>query len=88
MNANSRNDWFELWFADKKSILQTMHNNMVSDLKAGYAPNGKCIVSQLKCIEDYTNQMNAELDSFKGMSEKQVNRWCFYDLVKRGAIEI
>lgn len=32
-------------------------------------------------------QFDEEMETFKGMDEPAVNRWCFYDLKKRGAIE-
>lgn len=83
---SDRNDWFSVWQDDKESILQTMINNMTSDLNAGYDYFGKSIVEQNKAIEKYKSDMNATYDLFKSMNENEVNRWCFYDLKKRGAI--
>lgn len=80
-------DWFELWFSDKKSIIDCMVRNMASDLANGYDYFGKCITEQRKEIEEYKEKLNREIDAFKEMDEKQVNRWCFYDMKKRGAIE-
>lgn len=82
-----RDDWFELWFEDKKSILETMSRNMADDLEIGYNFFGGSIQQQISAMTEYKNQMDAELDSFKAMDEKQVSRWCFYDLKKRGVIE-
>ena len=31
--------------------------------------------------------VDVNMEAFKGMDEPAVNRWCFYDLKKRGAIE-
>lgn len=85
--VNSRDDWFEIWFEDKTSILNTMVKNMQADLNAGYDYFGTSITKQRQIIDTYKQQFDAELDSFKSMDDKQVNRWCFYDMKKRGAIE-
>lgn len=80
-------NWFDMWFEDKKSILDCMVRNMAADLDAGYDYFGKCITGQREDIVAYKKQFDTEMDTFKTMDEKQVNRWCFYDLKKRGAIE-
>lgn len=82
-----RDDWFELWFADKQSIIEIMVRNMSSDLENGYDYFGKSISEQRECIETYKAEFDRQMDSFKEMSEREVNRWCFYDMKKRGAIE-
>jgi len=87
VRVNSRDDWFELWFEDKTSILNTMVNNMQADLNAGYDYFGTSITKQRQIIDMYKQQFDAELDIFKSMDDKQVNRWCFYDMKKRGSIE-
>lgn len=84
---SDRNDWFEIWFDDKKSVLSTMTRNMAADLAAGYDYFGNSINGQRREIERYKQQFDNEVDSFKSMDENAVNRWCFYDLKKRGAIE-
>lgn len=81
-----RNDWFDVWQEDKENILFTMIKNMASDLENGYDYFGKSIVEQRKTIEDYKKDIDSTWDMFKTMDEKEVNRWCFYDLKKRGAI--
>lgn len=83
---SDRDDWFSVWQDDKESILQTMINNMTSDLNAGYDYFGKSIVEQRKTIEAYKKEIDDTFDLFKTMEDKEVNRWCFYDLKKRGAI--
>lgn len=82
-----RDYWFDLWFEDKKSMIDTMVRNMTADLAAGYDYFGKAIRDQKQEIERYKTQLDNELDMFKAMDEKAVNRWCFYDMKKRGAIE-
>lgn len=86
MQVAIRNDWFELWFSDKQSMIDTMIRNMAADLEAGYNYFGKCITEQREMIDQYKTQFDAEMDAFKTMDDKQVNRWCYYDMKKRGVI--
>ena len=81
-----RNDWFDVWFEDRESILSTMVRNMTSDLNAGYDYFGQSITKQKQEISEYKAQTDKTLDMFKDMDEKAVNRWCFYELKKHGAI--
>ena len=81
-----RNDWFDVWFEDRESILNTMVRNMASDLNAGYDYFGQSITKQKQEIAEYKAQTDKTLDMFKDMDEKVVNRWCFYELKKHGAI--
>ena len=81
-----RNDWFDVWFEDRESILNTMVRNMASDLNAGYDYFGQSITKQKQEIAEYKAQTDNTLDMFKDMDEKAVNRWCFYELKKHGAI--
>ena len=80
-------NWFEMWFQDKKAMLATMISNMAADLNAGYDLYGTSIIKQQKMIDEYRKDFEDQMDKFKEMEDKQVNRWCFYDLKKRGAIE-
>lgn len=86
MRITLRDDWFELWVEDKQSMLDTMLKNMAADLNAGYDYFGNSITAQREMIEQYKAQFDAEMDSFKTMDETQVNRWCYYDMRKRGVI--
>lgn len=86
VRLSDRDDWFIVWKEDKESILATMAENLRADLNAGYNYFGKAIQNQQETIRAYKNQFDAEIDSFKSMDEKSVNRWCYYDLIKRGAI--
>lgn len=81
-----RNDWFEIWFEDRESILNTMMRNMGADLAAGYDYFGQSITKQRQEIQKYKEETDSILDTFKDMDEKAVNRWCFYELKKHGAI--
>ena len=86
VRISDRNDWFDLWFEDKQALISTMTRNMAADLEAGYNYFGNSIRRQVEDLEAFKAQFDAEMDSFKTMDEKAVNRWCFYDLKKRGAI--
>ena len=81
-----RNDWLEIWFEDKNSIIDAMVRNMAADLNAGYDYFGQSIKMQRHEIARYKKQMDLEIDKFKDMDEKAVMRWCYYDMKKRGAI--
>lgn len=78
--------WFEMWFSDKQSLVETMVKNMQADLDAGYNYFGDCIKRQRKEIDEYKAEFDRQVDAFKTMEEKQVERWCYYDMKKRGAI--
>lgn len=82
-----RTDWFDIWFGDKQSMIDTMVKNMAADLDAGYNYFGQCIRNQQEAIAAYKAEFDKDMDMFKYMEEREVNRWCFYDLKKRGAIE-
>ena len=81
-----RDDWFEIWFEDKKSMVDTMVRNMTSDLDAGYDYFGNSITRQREAIDDYKEKFDDEMDEFKFMTVAEVNRWCYYDMKKRGVI--
>lgn len=79
-------NYITMWIEDKKSILETMIRNMNADLAAGYDPNGKSITQQKRDIKLYEFDMNTQINKFANMDEAKANRWCYYDLVNRGAI--
>lgn len=80
-------DYFKLWYEDKRSILETMNKNMYADIEVGYDINGDNIKGQLKAIDDYSIDINCHLLQFSSMSNKEVQRWCKYDMIRRGVIE-
>lgn len=79
-------NWFEIWMDDKESILATMVRNMASDLDAGYNYFGECIKHQRETIANYKAEFDRQIMSFADMDEGKRNRWCYYDLLRRGAI--
>ena len=85
-NLKDRDDWFTIWEEDKHAILATMQENMAADIAAGYNPFGNAIKKQRDTIADYAREIANTYDLFKTMAAEAVNRWCFYDLKKRGAI--
>ena len=81
-------NYFDMLIGDIKCIISTMHRNMSADIDAGYNPAGACIRRQLADIEAYTDKWNNELDKIALMDENKINRYCYTQLVKRGAIDI
>ena len=84
----SKENWFELWYDNEQSVIDTMVRNMMSDLNVGYDYFGKSITSQRQAIEQRQAGFEAQMDEFKTMEYNKVNRWCYYDLLKRGVIKI
>lgn len=80
-------NWFEIWFEDKQSILDTMVHNMASDLDHGYDYFGKSIREQREDIDRYKTQFDEEMKGFRTMEESKIQHWCYYDLKRRGVIE-
>lgn len=78
--------WFEIWFSDAQSVIETMIRNMKADIDAGYDPMGGCIRRQQEEITERQSSFNSQMDAFKNMDDAKVNRWCYYDLKKRGVI--
>lgn len=74
------------WAANKQSLLETMVRNMAADLECGYNYFGDSITRQRQQIAEYKAQFDSEVDGFKAMEERAVERWCYYDMKKRGAI--
>lgn len=81
-----KTDWFELWRADRESMLNTMVRNMVADLNAGYDYYGKSITEQRKDIEQFKANFDADMDKIGKMEPNKVQHWCYLRLLKLGAI--
>lgn len=80
--------WFELWYEDEKAINQTMIKNCLADIHAGYNIHGNCIMNQWQAISNHAKHINDTLDMFTEFNNSEkINRWCYYDLLKRGVIE-
>lgn len=81
-----RKNWFEIWFADKMSVIEIMIRNMQADLEAGYNPHGGSISRQRREIDAYKAAFDAKMEQFAEMPEDKVQRYCHYDLLRRGVI--
>ena len=79
-------DYFEMWCEDKQSIIEIMVKNMVSDLDNEYDYFGRCIQQQQQTIEKYKQEYEKQLMSFATMEHDYINKWCYLDLIRRGAI--
>lgn len=79
-------NWLELWFEDKNSILETMRRNLCADLEAGYNPNGNNIRNQKMEMEHFSLRFDEEAKRLREMEPKRATHWCYVDLKRRGAI--
>lgn len=79
-------NWFELWFDYRQNVLDAMIRNMVADLEAGYNINGASITRQKAEIEAYKEGFDFEMDRLKDMTTTGAQKWCYYDLRRRGAL--
>ena len=84
----SGDEWFRIWYMNKVSILETMIRNMTADLECGYDYFGQSITEQREAIEAYKEKFDAEVMSFAEKTDEQRNKWCYYDMLRRGVIEI
>lgn len=85
--VTDRNDWKEIWTLDKQSIIKTMRQNLASDLVAGYDVFGMNIQKQLLEIAAYEDDFNRKVSEMNRMTDVAANKYCYYDLKKRGAID-
>lgn len=79
-------DWLKIWMDDKQSMIETMARNMAADIAAGYSYFGNCIQKQKEQLEEYRADYEGQLMAFADMEDGKVSRWCYYDLLRRGAI--
>lgn len=80
-------DWFEMWCNDRRSMIATMVNNMCADLESGYDYFGRNIQKQQQDINRYKQEYETQLMAFATMEHDRINKWCYLDLIRRGAIE-
>lgn len=80
-------NYVEMWEAARKSTITTMYQNLSSDLSCGYDPLGSCVKRQQDEIANYISKYHEALDKFVYMTDEQTNKWCFYDMKKRGDID-
>lgn len=80
------NNWIEIWCDDYTSLIDCAIRNMQSDLECGYDPNGFSIWQSKSAIAELRERYENGLNRIAEMEEKAAQRWCYYDLKKRGAI--
>lgn len=80
-------DWKKIWTEDRQSMLETMVENMASDLKVGYDPYGSSIMNQLHEIANYKAKTAEGIATMEGMTEQKAQNWAYRDLLRRGVIE-
>ena len=57
-----------------------------ADISAGYSYLGNCIQKQKQELDEFKAEFETQLMSFADMEDGKRNRWCYYDLLRRGAI--
>ena len=62
------------------------NSHIASDIINGYNLLGYNIQKQITDIIKYENDYDRQILEFGNMTDEQVNKWCYYDLKKRGAI--
>ena len=87
MRYNKNENYVDMWNSDKKCMISTMYKNMNADLQCGYDPLGKSITDQKNMIDNYIKEYHAILDKFVFMTDEEANKFCYYDMIKRGVIE-
>lgn len=87
MRYDKNVNYLEMWSDDKRAIIATMHRNLAADLENGYNPTGAAVTKQRAEIDAYIAEYNKQLDNFVFMSDEQTNKFCYYDMIKRGVIE-
>lgn len=80
-------DYISMFFADIESLIITGHRNLCADLEAGYSLDSKAIKFEKDFIADCEKRRADAAERFKTMTDEEANRWAYYDLLKRGAIE-
>ena len=56
-------------------------------MEAGYDYFGNCIQNQKRQLDEYKQKFDEQLMAFADMEDGKRNRWCYYDLLRRGAIK-
>ena len=79
-------EWYNIWIDDKKAMIETMVKNMAADLNAGYSYFGNSIQEQKRKLEAYEKEYHEQLMAFATMKDGEVDRWCYFDILRRGVI--
>ena len=82
----NKNNWFDIWFEDKQSMLNIMVSNLTADLNAGYSYFGNSIKVQQKEIDKYKEDFDNQMKEFRVWEMPKIQHWCYFDLKRRGVI--
>lgn len=86
--VTDRKDWKDIWEKDKISMIKTMRRNLASDIVNGdYDLLSLLIQKQIVQIKEYEYNFIQAKGYLRAMDEYSQNKWCYYDLKKRGVID-
>lgn len=86
MRYDKNTDYITMWTQDKNNMITIMYHNMVDDLYAGYDPLGSTITRELEMISTYKAEYQNQITITSRMDTATRNRWCYDDMIRRGAI--
>lgn len=81
-------NWFEIWCDDWESLIYTQSRNVQAELDAGYKWSSRHVQHEVEILNEFDSKYRNQLAKFAEMEEqgRNVNKWCYYDLLRRGAI--
>lgn len=86
--VTDRKDWKDIWEEDRISMIKTMRRNLASDIVDGdFDLLSLLIQKQIVQIKEYENNFTFAKIMLNKMDEYSQNKWCYYDLKKRGVID-
>lgn len=84
--TRGRKDWFDVWCADWEGLIETQARNVQSEIDAGWKYKSDRVQNELRILNKFNGEYRRQLGRFASMEDKEVNRFCYYDLLRRGAI--
>lgn len=86
--VTDRKDWKDIWEEDKISMIKIMRRNLASDIVDGdFDLLSLLIQKQIVQIKECENNFTFAKIMLNKMDEYSQNKWCYYDLKKRGVID-
>ncbi len=86
MATRGRTDWFDVWCADWEGLIETQARNIQSEIEAGWKYKSARVQNEIRILNEFNGEYKMNLGRFGGMTDEEVNRYCYYDLLRRGAI--
>lgn len=80
-------NWYRIYLQDRRAMLDTMQRNLLSDLDAGYSPQGQSVTTQRKRIDDFKKEFASAIDMLRTISANEREYWCYCELLTLGAID-